>query len=139
MNGLLSLLQGNRGVPQTPSTGMQPYQMAQMMGMVPQSQTGMSPQQQSAMVMGNPMGNPTGMTPQQQAQAVGDLTPPQASPSLSMEQIMAAMNAVDSSVFQAPDVPQIFNNKGNVLASRPQPQQSMTSKLMPLMGLMGQS
>src|SRR6056297_909868 len=103
MNGLLSLLQGNRGVPQTPSTGMQPYQMGQMMGMVPQSQTGMSPQQQSAMVMGNPMGNPTGMSPQQQAQAVGDLTPPQNSPGLSMEQIMAAMNTVAQSVFQAPD------------------------------------
>ena len=136
MNGLLGLLQGNMGA-QTPSTGMQPYQLGQMMGMVPQSQTGLTPQQQQAMVRSQPIYNPTGMNTQQQAQAVGDLTP--TSPSLSMEQIMAAMNTVDDTVFQAPDAPQIMNNRGNVLTSRVQPQQSMTSQLMPLMGLMGQS
>ena len=125
--------------PAVPSTGMTALQQNQALGMNPALQsnmTGFSPQQQMSMVTGRPAIGPTGMNPDQMRDIIGDIS----SSGIPMDQVMAAMSAIDSGSSGAqPMMPgQIFNNRGNVLVPGPMQQQpSMMSSIAPLMAVQG--
>lgn len=133
MNGLLQML-GNS--PTVPSTGMTALQQNQALGMNPALQsnmTGLTPGQQMSMVTGRPEIGPTGMNPDQMRDIIGDIS----SSGIPMDQVMAAMSAIDSG--PQPMMPgQIFNNRGNVLVPGPMQQQpSLMSSIQPLMAVQG--
>ena len=125
MNGLLDFLKKR---PEFTTTGMNALQQNQALGMNPSLQnnmTGLSPQQQASMVTGRPEVGPTGMNPDQMKDIIGDIS----SSGIPMDQVMAAMSAIDSGPQQM--MPgQIFNNRGNVLVPGPMQQQpSMMSQI----------
>ena len=136
INGLLQMF-GNS--PAVPSTGMTALQQNQALGMNPALQsnmTGLSPMQQMSMVTGRPEVGPTGMNPDQMRDIIGDIS----SSGIPMDQVMAAMSAIDSGSSGAqPMMPgQIFNNRGNVLVPGPMQQQpSLMSSIAPLMAVQG--
>ena len=128
MNGLLDFLKKR---PEFTTTGMNALQQNQALGMNPSLQnnmTGLSPQQQASMVTGRPEVGPTGMNPDQMKDIIGDIS----SSGIPMDQVLAAMSAIDSGPQQM--MPgQIFNNRGNVLVPGPMQQQpSMASQIGPL-------
>ena len=143
MNGLLSrVAEAEKMINNfsaAPSTGKNASQLIQDLGMNPTPQnmmTGISPSEQMSMVTGRPEVGPTGMNPDQMRDIIGDIS----SSGIPMDQVMAAMSAIDSGSSGAqPMMPgQIFNNRGNVLVPGPMQQQpSLMSRVAPIMSMQG--
>ena len=140
MNGLLSRVAETgkmiNNFSAAPSTGKNASQLIQDLGMNPTPQnmmTGLSPLEQMSMVTGRPEVGPTGMNPDQMRDIIGDIS----SSGIPMDQVMAAMSAIDSG--PQPMMPgQVFNNRGNVLVPGPMQQQpSLMSSIAPLMAVQG--